>query len=88
MQLIVQNVFYSEKTIVTKVYASTYLSLKERGKAVQEPERILSVCLFSPCHHPHPPKEADTPKTDTLVSFLHPDEEYGSLRMPGQGVEF
>lgn len=28
------------------------------------------------------------PKTDTLVTFLHPDVEYGSLWMPGQGVEF
>lgn len=28
------------------------------------------------------------PKTDTLVMFLPPDVEYGSLWMPGQEVEF
>lgn len=43
--LINQNVFYSEKTFEIKVYALT-LSLKERGKAVQEPDKYYLHAFF------------------------------------------
>ncbi len=43
--LIIQNVFYSEKTFEINKSLCINLSLKERGKAVQEPEPNVVLLL-------------------------------------------